>query len=344
MRKAGVYLLIVFIVTILIPTTILKTINFVTVKDQEGAFTKDTEKKDKDIRPPYIVEGGKVDYIKVYNAKNKKAVEIPLEDYIKGVVASEMPAKFHIEALKAQAIAARTYAISRSMRFSEGHPDHPKAPLCASTHCQVYRSKDDLQEIHGDKWIEDFWVKIEEAVYSTSRMLIYYGGEIIEPLYHSTSGGQTEDSVHVFANDSPYLKSVESPYEEEAPKFKEIKEFTLNEFLEILNKEFKGIKISKDNFLDKIKLIEKTPSGRVKKIAIDEVVIEGRDIRNLFNLNSTNFTISYDKKINLIEIVTYGYGHGVGMSQWGANGMAKTGKTYEEILKHYYQGVEIEKM
>ncbi len=344
MRKIGLYLLVVFIVTIVIPTIILKSPNLITMVDRNDNQAKDKVNKGQDMDKPYIIEGERIESIRVYNSKKKQVLDLPLDEYIKGVVAAEMPAKFHIEALKAQAIAARTYAISRSIRFQDGHPDHKKAPLCTSTHCQAFLSKEDLREIHGDKWMEDYWGKIEDAVDTTSQMLIYYGGEVIEPLYHSTSGGQTEDSVHVFANNSPYLKSVESPYEEEAPKFKETKEFTLKEFISILNKEYKEIKIDKDNFLDKIKLIERTPSGRVKEIAIDGVVIQGREIRNLFGLNSTNFTISYDKKINLIEIVTYGYGHGVGMSQWGANGMAKTGKTYEEIIKHYYQGVEIGKM
>lgn len=111
-----------------------------------------------------------------------------------------------------------------------------------------------------------------------------------------------------------------------------------------MNKEYPKAKINKNNFLDKIKLVEKTPSGRVQKIAIGDEIVNGRDIRDLFKLNSTNFKVMYSKKVNLIEIETYGYGHGVGMSQWGANGMGKAGKNYKEILKHYYTGVEIKKM
>ena len=267
-----------------------------------------------------------------------------LDEYVKGVVAAEMPAAFNIEALKAQAVAARTYAISRSIRFGNGHPDHPDAPLCSGVHCQAYLSLEDLGRIHGEKWIEDYWGKIEEAVESTSNLVIYYESEIVEPLYHSTSGGMTEDAVNVFAVDSPYLKAVKSPYEEDSPRFRTILNLTVDEFIKKLKNKYPNIEINKENFHDKIKLIEKTDSGRVKKIAIDKEMINGREIRDLYGLNSTNFKIIFDKKLSLIEIETYGYGHGVGMSQWGANGMAKQGKSFEEILKHYYTGIEIIKM
>ena len=141
-----------------------------------------------------------------------------------------MPAEFHIEALKAQAIAARTYAISRTIKYSNGHPDHKKSPLCSGIHCQAYLSLEELKLIHGQEWVDNYWGKIEEAVKSTENMVIYYKGEIIEPLYHSTSGGMTEDAIDVFAIDSPYLKSVISPYEEEAPKYKVVVTLTREEF------------------------------------------------------------------------------------------------------------------
>ena len=192
--------------------------------------------------------------------------------------------------------------------------------------------------------MENYWSKIEEAVESTARLVIYYEGQIIEPLYHSTSGGMTEDSVNVFAIDSPYLRAVLSPYEESAPKYRSIINLTVDEFISKLTDKYPDIQITKENFYEKIKLIEKTDSGRVKTLAIDDVIINGRDIRDLYGLNSTNFQIMYDKNLNLIEIETYGYGHGVGMSQWGANGMAKQGSSYEEILKHYYTGIDLRRM
>lgn len=346
MKKIGVYLMVVLIITIFIPTVIAKTFSFVPITNtaegeslKKGYAIKPVEKDE-----PIVIEEKKIDRIKVYSTNTNKSSSFALDEYIKGVLAAEMPAAFHIEALKAQAIAARTYAISRTLRFENGHPYHPDAPLCSGVHCQAYLSLEELEILHGEKWVEDYWDKIEEAVDSTNGLAIYYEGDLVEPLYHSTSGGMTEDAVNVFAVDSPYLKAVESPYEEGSPRFKTVVNLTVDEFISKLKSKYSNIEINIDNFHEKIKLIEKTNSGRVKKIAIDNEIIDGREIRDLYGLDSTNFTIVFDKNLSLIEIVTYGYGHGVGMSQWGANGMAKQGKTYEEILKHYYTGVDIIKM
>ena len=346
MKKIAIYLSIVLIITIFVPTVIVKTFNFVPIPNTAQGQSLEMRHT---IRPveeekPIVVEEKKIDNIKVYNTGTKKVESLSLDEYVKGVVAAEMPAAFHMEALKAQAVAARTYAISRSIKFENAHPDHPDAPLCTSEHCQAYFSLDDLTKLHGDSWVEEYWGKIEEAVESTRQLVIYYDGQIVEPLYHSTSGGMTEDAVNVFAVDSPYLKAVESPHEEDAPRYRTIENMTVDEFINKLKSKYPNIKIDKDNFHEKIKLIEKTESGRVTKIAIDNEIINGRDIRDLYGLNSTNFKIIFDKNLSLIEIETYGYGHGVGMSQWGANGMAKQGKTYEEILKHYYTGIEILRM
>lgn len=345
MKKIGVYLIMVLIITIFVPTVIVKTFNFVSIPNTvEGkGFESRSILKTIDDRP-IVIEEKLIESILVYNTGTKEVESFLLDEYVKGVVAAEMPAAFHIEALKAQAIAARTYAISRSIKYENGHPDHPGAPLCSGVHCQAYLSLESLEEIHGESWVKDYWPKIEEAVESTARMVIYYEGEVIEPLYHSTSGGMTEDAVNVFAVDSPYLKAVESPYETDAPKYRNTVNLTVDEFISKLKGKYPNIKIDKDNFYEKLKLIERTDSGRIKTLAIDNEIINGRDIRDLYGLNSTNFRIIFDKNLNLIEIETYGYGHGVGMSQWGANGMAKQGKSCEEILKHYYTGIDLKSM
>lgn len=351
MRKFGIYFSLVLIITILIPTVIVRTFKLVpNAHSVIGESLEDKPLKDntlKDVIPIVKDEevevkmNNKYEYIKVYNTRTEKVEEIELEDYVKGVVAAEMPAEFHIEALKAQAVAARTYAISRTIRYSEGHPTHREAPICSGIHCQAYRSFEQLKELHGDKWIEDYWGKIQEAVDITKGLGVFYADEITEPMYHSTSGGQTEDIKDVFASEVPYLKSVSSPNEDGAPKFKNTITLTLDEFVEKIKIKYPEVKIDKDNILDRIKLIEKTPTGRVKKIALDGNLLDGTELRDLFGLNSTNFKISLDNKLNIIEIETYGYGHGIGMSQWGANGMGKEGSNFEEILKHYYTGVEI---
>lgn len=355
MRRFGGYLLVMLLITILIPSVIAKSVDIVSIKSvsegkgfvkkENGNNKKDeTAKSIKKASVPLKIGEKEFEYIKVYNENTKEVKEILLDEYIKGVVAAEMPARFDIEALKAQAVAARTYAINKSLRFEDGHPNHPKAPICTGVHCQAYLSLEDLQKVHGEKWVEDYWDKIGEAVNTTANLVIMYEGEIIEPLYHSTSGGMTEDSVNVFANNSPYLKAVKSPYEEEAPKFKEVKTLTKAEFVKAINSKFPKAKLKENDFLEKIKLVEKTPSGRINKLSINGIIVEGREVRDIFELNSTNFKFLYDKKVGLMEIETHGYGHGVGMSQWGANGMAKNGNTFEQILKHYYSKVEIKKM
>lgn len=337
MKKLWIYIGIILVITVILPAILVRTIKLVPLKDR--ARTRSTEKEI--IEEELILD--KFDgYIKVYDTRNQEVVKIPLEDYVKGVVAAEMPGEFHIEALKAQAVASRTYALFRCSKFQNGHPDHPTAPLCTGVHCQAFLSLGELEQLHSKKWVDKYWPKIEEAVNSTKGEIIYYDGEIIEPLYHSTSGGMTEDALDVFAMDVPYLKAVNSPDEEAAPKYKGIVTLPVEEFLSKIKEKYPNANINKDNLQDKIKLVEKSSSGRVKKIFIDGQVVDGREIRELFGLNSTNFKILYNPKVGVVDIETTGYGHGVGMSQWGANAMAKKGSKYLEILKHYYSDVEID--
>ena len=345
MKKIISYIGVVLLITILLPTVIVRTFKFVPRGNSVVGESLEEERPivndSKEVIQPPVVSNYKYEKIKVYNRTKEEVEELDLEEYVKGVVAAEMPAAFHIEALKAQAIAARTYAISRGIKYPEGHPSHPLAGVCDGIHCQAYWSFETLSEMHGESWIEDFWPKIEEAVNSTKNLGIFYNGEIIEPLYHSTSGGQTEDVKDVFSIEQPYLKSVSSPNEEGAPKYRNVTTLTIEEFITKIKLKYPNANINQENIAEKIKLVDKSTTGRVKKIAIDQNVLEGSAMRDLFALNSTNFTIALDKKLNLIEIETYGYGHGVGMSQWGANGMGKAGSTAFEILKHYYTGVDV---
>lgn len=325
MKEIGVYIIFILFITILIP--------FGLVKGCDGI-----EDKDEPVKRIELEENN--DALKIYNSKTNEIEEIEIEEYIKGVVAAEMPAAFDIEALKAQAVAARTYAVSRIERFGDGHPDHPQSPLCTGIHCQAWLSLDELKQAHGDKWVNEYWPKIREAVDSTKGEVLMFDEELIEPLFHSTSGGMTEDSEDVFVSAKPYLRAVESPYEEDAPKFKDSMTMSFNDFVKKVNSKYPNTNITKSNITQMIKVAEKSETGRIKQLMIGDDLVSGRDFRTLFNLNSTNF------KINMIgdqiQIETIGNGHGVGMSQWGANGMAKNGSSYEQILKHYYTGVEIE--
>jgi stage II sporulation protein D len=338
-----IYAFVVFAMLLTIPNISLnffeKKINFTgeaIVKDKDSK-NPDIKAEEKQARDTYESE-----LIKVYNNKTNDVMVIDFEEYLKEVVASEMPVEFDIEALKAQAVAARTYLLYRLKKYPEGQEEHPKAPVCTGVHCQAWHSKDELIASHYQGWYDENWDKIESAVESTRGQILTYEGKIIEPLYHSTSGGRTENSEDVFSLAVPYLRSVESPYDGDSPKLNGSVKVSTSEFIEKIESVYGDMDIREDNLEEKILLGEVSEGGRIKTIIIDNKEISGREIRSLFNLNSTNF--SFIQSGNEIEILTTGYGHGVGMSQWGAEGMAREGCNYQEILKHYYTGVEIVKM
>lgn len=277
--------------------------------------------------------------INLYRQEDDIVVELTLEAYVAGVVAGEMPSSFEMEALKAQAVAARTYGLSKIFRAGESgnSGDHLMAPLCDGTHCQVYRSEDELLDLKGQKWMDEGWLKIKQAVATTAGQIMYYDGQIVDqPLFHSSSGGKTENSEDVFVSALPYLRSVESPYEKEAPHLNEMVSISLDTFKKKICDKHGASGLSPNT----IEIIERSDGGRVKQMRLGNIVLTGREIRDLFNLRSANFSIAFDGQENIV-FTSHGYGHGVGMSQWGANGMAKEGYGYKEILQHYYQGVNI---
>lgn len=280
------------------------------------------------------------EYIHVYRHTYGVTEVIPFEDYVKGVVAGEMPSDFEPEALKAQAIAARTYSLSKIVRSGQGGnpPAHPDAPLCDDTHCQVYRSVYDLTALKGEEWMKDSWPKICDAVDSTKGELMYYNGQLAEQaLFHSSSGGHTENSEDVFASAVPYLRSVDSPYEEGATHQQETKYFSTKDFTYLLNLKFSDRNVSLP--INNIAVISKSSGGRVETIKVNNSTYKGRELREALGLSSADFQISLNG--STITITSNGFGHGVGMSQYGANGMAKNGSNYKEILEHYYTGVKV---
>lgn len=246
---------------------------------------------------------------------------IELEDYIVGVVAGEMPASFNEEALKAQAIASRTYAMYK-MKNSNGTYD-----LVTDKTNQVYITEDKMKKL----WQENFdyyFEKIKKAVYDTKDLIMTYNGNVILSMYFARSNGKTEDAILVFGSNEEYLKSVESPEESLTSEVT----ISKDEFCNKLNISCDAINISN---------VLKSSSGRINSLNINGKTFKGTEIRTLFDLKSTDFDISIGSEI---KFVTKGYGHGVGMSQYGANKLAQNGKNYEEILKHYYQNINIEKI
>ncbi len=265
--------------------------------------------------------------IKVKQVSKNEVVELNLEDYIVGVLAGEMPVSFEEEALKAQAVVARTYALKRVKESN-------KYDVVDTTKNQVYLDDDYLKTIWGKSYDKNMR-KIKKAVKETSHECIFYDDKLIDALFFSTSVGMTENSEEIFKNSIPYLRSVSSTWDEEvSPIFKKEYSFELEDF-------YKKLKLNYNKKLD-IEKISVTSTGRVKEIKINGIKFSGTKVQQLLGLKSNYFTIN--KVGNNIKIETKGYGHGVGMSQYGANGMAKEGYSYREIIDHYYQDVELKKI
>lgn len=260
----------------------------------------------------------------IYLTRNKTGdvVEIGFEEYLKGVVYAEMPASFNIEALKAQAVAARTYT-----KFKLAESNH----ICDNpSHCQAWCEND---------YSENFQ-KVALAVEETKGETVNYMGETIQAFFHSSSGGKTESSKNVWGKDLPYLTSVDSPNEDKIMStFFSEKEFTYKELKQIVNNYTGKNQITSEKLKDKIKILSRTEGNRVNEIKIDKVIFSGTEIRNMLELRSCNFDVEFNDKSVIFKVK--GYGHGVGMSQWGAEVMAREGKNYEEILTYYYPNTEI---
>lgn len=280
--------------------------------------------------------------IKVYISSQKEVKEISLEDYVRGVVAAEMPAAFDIEAIKAQAVAARTYGLSHIKEFGGNRCNEAKGgDVCDTVHCQVFMSKEDRIKLWPKSEGENYWNKITKAINETAGQVIMYKGEMIKaPYYFSTSSGKTEDSIDVFSSDIPYLKSVDSLGEEDSPKFTSSIKLTNSELIKKINSSYPKAGMSPKNIKSQIYIKSRTTAGSVKEIKIGAMTISGAAFRNVIGLNSNNFDIKYS--LTGMEIICKGNGHDVGMSQWGAYAMAKNGKNYKEILTHYYSDTTIE--
>ena len=260
--------------------------------------------------------------VTVKDVDSNEETNLDLEEYVIGVVAGEMPASFEIEALKAQAIAARSYALSKIETSTESYD------LVTDITNQVYITTEDMQE----KWGEDYdfyYDKIKNAVSATKNLVMEYEGDVISAYYFAMSNGATEDVSLVFGEARDYLKSVDSSWDESVKNFSVTTTFTKEEFCSKLSIDCSDITI---------RAIDRSSTNRVNTIVINDKEFKGTTLRTLLGLRSTDFTIDIADDI---KITTKGYGHGVGMSQYGANEMAKNGASYEEILNHYYKDIDI---
>ena len=280
------------------------------------------------------------DTIKLLHADTGEIEELPLDTYLLGVVSAEMPANFEQEALNAQALVARTYTIY-SIVHSGGK--HGEADICDDSGCcQAWISKEDRMARWDEAQREDNWRKIEIAVNTTAGKIITYNGEVIDAFFHSNSGGTTEAPVNVWGGTNyPYLQSVETAGEDAYSQYSSEVVLTKEEFQNKILAKHSDFTIDYSQ-TDCIQILEYTESGRIKTIKIGNLNLSGVEVRTLLGLRSANFEVSLDG--DNIKFSVKGYGHGVGMSQTGADSMAKQGSNYEEIVKHFYTGVKITEM
>ena len=309
MKKITFSILIIFIATILLPTCIVLCLGKKPLTKKENA------------------EGP---VVSVYMHDTGDTVSFPLEKYLEGVVAAEMPASFHPEALKAQAVAARTFIYNRIFE-NVTDSDHPDAIVCTdSTHCKAWISEEKMHSGMGEGWYETYYPKIKASVTETSGEIVTYESEPIVAVFHSTGSGRTENAKDVWGGDLPYLKSVESAGDTSSPKFSSTAEIPKTKICEIL-----GVTEAR------VYGYERSEGGAVLTVNIGGFLFRGTDIRAYFDLKSANFEIEETEESFIFHVK--GSGHGVGLSQYGANAMAEEGNDYKKILTAYYTGVSISK-
>lgn len=277
--------------------------------------------------------------IKLLNAETGEIKEIYLDEYIVGVVSAEMPALYELEALKAQATVARTYTIYQIKNNEKKHGD---ANICDSySCCQAWLSKDERMAKWEENEKESNWQKIVQAVNETAGDVITYDGQPINAFFHSNSGGVTESSVNIWGGvEYPYLKSVETSGEDGYSQYNSEVTFNKDELINKIKEKYTDIQMDW-NSENAIEIEEYTDSGRVRTIRFGNISIAGTEARTILGLKSTNFIISYNDEQVIFTVK--GYGHGVGMSQTGADSLAKQGSGYKDIIKHFYTGVEVTK-
>lgn len=272
--------------------------------------------------------------IPVYRSAEGKTAEMDLEEYIKGVLPAEMPASFSPEALKAQAVAARTYAVYKHRKFTNdptlAPTEHPDASVCDNpSHCSAYLSGEEMAQRWGDEWMREYLPKTEAAVEETRGEIIVYGDEPILAAFHAASGGdRTENAADVWGGDLPYLQSVPTEGEELRREYETVVEVTADEVREKLGTE------------PVFGEVTHTEGGSVKEITVGDKSFTGGELRSAFGLRSAVFSVETEDE--LVRFRVKGAGHGVGLSQYGANYYAVQGEDYVTILSRYYPGTHLE--
>lgn len=337
MKKFWLYLSISIFVCFILPAVLTK--REVKTFSQNSTIQEEEQNKNQDENISRI-DSNKYNYqkygtIKLLHKNSGEVEEVPIDIYLCNVVSAEMPADYEIEALKAQAVVARTYTIYKAQ-----NPKHENADICDdSTCCQAWVSKDTRLSRWEESKRDSNWQKIEKAVNETAGKIVTYDGKPINAFFHANSGGTTELPVNVWGgSDLPYLQVVETAGEEGYTQYSSEVILSNAELIEKLKVKYSDIQINFNNAED-IKIKEYTDSNRVKTVKFGNHELSGVETRTILGLKSTNFEIT--KENDNIKFAVKGYGHGVGMSQTGADTMAKQGSSCEVIIKHFYKDVEI---
>ena len=277
--------------------------------------------------------------IKVYFHKEDKVKELPMKEYIKSVVCAEMPASFEEEAIKAQAVIAHTYTMHIINAKAENPDESLKGGQISTdpgVH-QSYLSPEEIKEKYGKHYAE-YWNKISNCTNEVFDEILTYENEPIIAAFHSVSSGRTESAQNVWGREVPYLVSVSSEGDPLSPHYKDEKKLSKKEVTEILQKLYPDLDYQQKEE-EWFQIQSNTPSGYVDKITVLGQELTGVQVRSIFDLKSADFSVAYQDGNFLFT--TKGYGHGVGLSQYGADYLASQGKNYQEILSHYYPGTTL---
>lgn len=327
MRKIMSFFVIVVVLVLLLPAIV--SIGFRIVSDKKESRAA-----------AIFADGVELPFkISVYDINTSQVFEIEFEEYICGVVAGEMPPAYNGEALKAQAVAARSFILSKAGEyFGKDEQRHSGAMICTdSAHCKEWQSINETKKYWDTRYGDEYEERIRKAVSDTSGEYMVCNGETVKAYFYAMSGGRTENASEVWDAELPYLKSVNSHEDLKSDGFETMYTVPRERFCELIKKERGEFKLSDS---DELKVeVKRTEGGGVFEIKIAGVTFKGEEIRKIFNLKSTNFEIKPTE--DKITFIVKGNGHGVGMSQNGANVLAGEGMKYDEILKHYYSGVSI---
>lgn len=290
-----------------------------------------------DVKPQYEkADYGDLSTIRLLHQETGQVEELDFDTYLYGVVSAEMPASYELEALRAQAVVARTYTIYKIVNGSK----HENADICdSSLCCQAWISKENRLARWEENAREEYWNKIVDCVDSTSGRYVTYQGQPINAFFHSNSGGLTELPVNVWGGSYPYLQVVQTSGEEGYNGYNSEVELSKDELIQKMLVKYPNFQIHFDE-VNCIQILDLTESCRVKTMKIGNVSLSGVEARNIFGLKSAKFEFEITE--NTVKFRVIGYGHGVGLSQNGSDVLAKQGMTYEQIIQHYYKDVEIQ--